>query len=53
MQDFSGQKPEALIERIIKIATNENDIVLEVFNKGYTLKGRVIRPAKVKVNKID
>lgn len=32
---------------------SENDIVLEVFNKGYTLKGRVIRPAKVKVNKID
>lgn len=31
----------------------ENDIVLEVLNKGYTLKGRVIRPAKVKVNKID
>ena len=32
---------------------SENDIVLEIFNKGYTLKGRVIRPAKVKVNKID
>ena len=31
MQDFSGQKPEALIERIIKIATNENDIVLDFF----------------------
>ena len=30
----------------------EDDIVLEVFNKGYMLKGRVIRPAKVKVNKI-
>lgn len=31
----------------------ENDIILEVFNKGYMLKGRVIRPSKVKVNKID
>lgn len=30
-----------------------NDIILEVFNKGYTLKGRVIRPSKVKVNNID
>ena len=30
-----------------------NDVILEVFNKGYTLKGRVIRPAKVKVNKLD
>ena len=31
----------------------ENDIILEVFNKGYMLKGRVIRPSKVKVNQID
>lgn len=31
----------------------ENDIILEVFNKGYMLKGRVIRASKVKVNKID
>ena len=30
----------------------EDDIILEVFNKGYILKGRVIRPAKVRVNKI-
>ena len=28
-------------------------IVLEVLIKGYTLKGRVIRPASVKVNKLD
>ena len=29
----------------------ENNIVLDVFNKGYKLKGKVIRPAMVKVNK--
>ncbi|MBR4262571.1 MAG: nucleotide exchange factor GrpE [Bacilli bacterium] len=31
----------------------ENNIVLEVLIKGYTLNGRVIRPASVKVNKLD
>lgn len=31
----------------------EDDIILEVFNKGYILKGRVIRPAKVRVNKLS
>ena len=30
-----------------------DDIILEVFNKGYILKGRVIRPAKVRVNKLS
>jgi molecular chaperone GrpE len=29
----------------------DNNIVLDVFNKGYKLKGKVIRPAMVKVNK--
>lgn len=29
----------------------EEDIILEVFQKGYTLKDKVIRPAMVKVNK--
>ena len=29
-----------------------NDIVLDVLQKGYILKGRVIRPATVKINKI-
>lgn len=29
--DFSTQKPEALLERIIRSATNENDIVLDFF----------------------
>jgi len=31
--------------------TKESDIVVEVFQKGYTLKDKVIRPAMVKVNK--
>ena len=31
----------------------ENNVVLEVLIKGYTLNGRVIRPASVKVNKLD
>ena len=31
----------------------ENDTVLEILLKGYILKGRVIRPASVKVNKIN
>lgn len=29
----------------------EEDVILEVFQKGYTLKDKVIRPAMVKVNK--
>ncbi len=29
--EFSGQKPETLLERIIKSATDENDIVLDFF----------------------
>ena len=36
-----------------KDETKENDIILEVLLKGYTLKGKMIRPASVKVNKID
>lgn len=31
----------------------EDDVVLECLLKGYTLKGKVIRPAKVVVNKLD
>jgi len=32
--------------------TKEDDIVLDVFYKGYILKDRVIRPSKVRVNKL-
>ena len=33
--------------------TKEDNMVLEVLIKGYILKGRVIRAASVKVNKIN
>ncbi len=33
--------------------TKEDEIILEVLLKGYTLKGRMIRPASVKINKLD
>ncbi len=33
------------------VKDKEEDIILEVLQKGYTLKGKVIRPAMVKVNK--
>ena len=36
-----------------KDKTVENGVVLEVLQKGYTLKGKMIRPASVKVNKLD
>lgn len=36
-----------------EISEKEDDIVLEVMMKGYILKDRVIRPAMVKVNKIN
>lgn len=49
--EFDPNVHEAMM--IAADTEKENDIVLEVLNKGYTLKGRVIRPAKVKVNKID
>lgn len=29
ISEFDGQKPEALIQRIIELATNENDIILD------------------------
>ena len=36
--EFSAQKPEALIQRIIEISTNENDLVLDFFaGSGTTL----------------
>lgn len=36
-----------------KDESKEEDVILEVLSKGYILKGRVIRPASVKVNKLD
>ncbi|MEI0563289.1 site-specific DNA-methyltransferase [Brachyspira pulli] len=37
-EEFYGQKPEALLKRVIEISTNENDIVLDFFaGSGTTL----------------
>lgn len=50
-KEFNPSLHEAVM--IGKEEDKPNDVVLEVFSKGYTLKGRVIRPSKVKVNNID
>ena len=34
-----------------EVKDKDKDIVLEVYQKGYILKDKVIRPAMVKVNK--
>ena len=48
---FDPAKHQALLVEEDK--DKENDVVLEILLKGYILKGRVIRPASVKVNKIN
>ena len=48
---FDPTKHQALLVEENK--DKENDTVLEILLKGYILKGRVIRPASVKVNKIN
>ncbi len=48
---FDPMMHEALMTS--KDEGKENDIILECLLKGYTLKGKVIRPAKVIVNKLD
>lgn len=50
-KEFDPNFHEAML--IDKDETQENNIVLEVLIKGYMLKGRIIRPASVKVNKKD
>lgn len=35
--DHPSQKPEALLERIIKVSTNENDVVLDLFAGSFSL----------------
>lgn len=50
-KEFDPMLHEALMTANDK--EKENDIVVECLLKGYTLKGKVIRPAKVMVNKID
>ena len=50
-KEFDPMLHEALMTN--KDETKVNDIILECLLKGYTLKGKVIRPAKVVVNKLD
>lgn len=38
---------------VMKDETKENDVILDEFQAGYTLNGRVIRYSKVIVNKLD
>ena len=49
-----GKKFDPTLEQAVMTAEEkdkENDIVLEVYQKGYMLKDKLIRPAMVKVNK--
>ena len=47
-EEFDPNLEEALVTDCIE--DKDDDIVLEVLAKGYKLKGRVIRPASVKIN---
>lgn len=47
-EEFDPTQEEALVTDCIE--DKDDDIVLEVLAKGYKLKGRVIRPAAVKIN---
>jgi len=47
---FNPAMHEAMMQKTEK--EKEENIVLEEFQKGYTLNGRVIRPSKVIVNKL-
>lgn len=50
-KEFDPNYQEAML--IDKDETQADNVVLEVLIKGYILKGRVIRPASVKVNKLN
>ncbi len=47
-QVFDSRLEQALLTECVE--DKEDDVVLEVLLKGYMLKGRVIRPASVKIN---
>ena len=48
-QIFDPSQHEAMLQRTEE--DKENNLILEEFQKGYVLNGRVIRPSKVIVNK--
>ena len=49
-EKFNPAMHEAMMQKVEP--EKEDNIVLEEFQKGYTLNGRVIRPSKVIVNKL-
>ena len=49
-EKFDSQQEEALMTD--SVPDMEDDVVIEVLLKGYKYKGRVIRPASVKINQI-
>jgi len=50
-EKFDPQRHEAMLRR--SEPDKENDVVLEEFQKGYTLNGRVIRPSRVAINRVQ
>ncbi len=50
-EKFDPSRHEAMMRRTEP--DKEDDVVLEEFQKGYTVNGRVVRPAKVIVNKLQ
>jgi len=50
-EKFDPERHEAMLRR--SEPDKENDIVLEEFQKGYALNGRVLRPSRVAINKIQ
>jgi molecular chaperone GrpE len=49
-EKFDPERHEAMLRR--SEPDKENDIVLEEFQKGYTLNGRILRPSRVAINKV-
>jgi len=50
-EKFDPERHEAMLRR--SEPDKENDIVLEEFQKGYALNGRVLRPSRVAINKVQ
>lgn len=50
-EKFDPERHEAMLRR--SEPDQEDDLVLEEFQKGYTLGGRVIRPSRVAINKVQ
>ena len=50
-EKFDPERHEAMLRR--SEPDKENDIVVEEFQKGYALNGRVLRPSRVAINKVQ